>query len=143
MNRSPFFGKKRAPAGANGGMTTSGCLSFLVLLAILGFVGYKIGTAYWEYYQVREQVRVVLTWTVAGQPKVEADVVKKVIAKIRDESGLYLTPKNVRMTQTANSLTLSVFWVQDLDFLVYTYPWDFEVSLTEAIRWGGRGLVIK
>jgi hypothetical protein len=143
MNRSPFFGKKRAPAGGNGGMTTSGCLSFLVLLAILGFVGYKIGTAYWEYYQVREQVREVLTWSVAGQPKVEADVVKKVIAKIRDESGLYLTPKNVRITQTTNSLTLSVFWVQDLDFLVYTYPWDFEVSLTEAIRWGGRGLVIK
>jgi hypothetical protein len=143
MNRSPFLGKKRAPAVGNRGMTTSGCLSFLVLLAILGFVGYKIGTAYWEYYQVREQVREVLTWTVAGQPKHEADVVKKVIAKIGDESGLYLTPKNVRITQTANSLTLSVFWVQDLDFLVYTYPWDFQVSLTEAIRWGGRGLVIK
>ena len=124
-------------------MTTSGCLSFLLLLAILGFVGYKIGIAYWEYYQVREQVREVLTWTVAGQPKVEADVVNKVIAKIREESGLYLTPKNVRITQTANSLTLSVFWVQNLDFLVYTYPWGFEVSLTEAIRWGGRGLVIK
>jgi len=124
-------------------MTTSGCLSFLLLLAILGFVGYKIGIAYWEYYQVREQVREVLTWTVAGQPKHQADVVKKVIAKIRDESGLYLTPKNVRLTQTANSLTLSVFWVHDLDFLVYTYPWDLEVSLTEAIRWGGRGLVIK
>ncbi|KPK85817.1 MAG: hypothetical protein AMJ94_18575 [Deltaproteobacteria bacterium SM23_61] len=143
MNRSPFFGKKRAPAGGNRGMTTSGCLSFLLLLAILGFVGYKIGIAYWEYYQVREQVREVLTWTVAGQPKHQADVVKKVIAKIRDESGLYLTPKNVRLTQTANSLTLSVFWVHDLDFLVYTYPWDLEVSLTEAIRWGGRGLVIK
>jgi len=124
-------------------MTTSGCLSFLVLLVILGFGGYRIGAAYWEYYQVREQVREVLTWTVAGQPKHEAGVVKKVIAKIGDETGLYLTPKNVSITQTANSLTLSVFWVRDLDFLVYTYPWDFEVSLTEAIRWGGRGLVIK
>lgn len=143
MNRSLFFGKKRTPAGGNRGMTTSGCLSFLVLLAILGFVGYRIGAAYWEYYQVREQVRQVLTWTVAGQPKHEPDVVKKVIAKIGDETGLSLTPKNVSITQTANSLTLSVFWVRDLDFLVYTYPWDFEVSLTEALRWGGRGLVIK
>jgi hypothetical protein len=143
MNGSPFFGKKRAPAGGNRGMTTLGCLSFLVLLAILGFVAYRVGTAYWEYYQVREQVREVLTWTVAGQPKYEADVVKRVIAKIGDGSGLYLTPKNIRITQTASSLTLSVFWVQDLDFLVYTYPWDFEVSLTEVKRWGGRGLVIK
>ncbi len=124
-------------------MTTQGCLSFLLLLAILGFVGYRFGAAYWEYYQVREQVREVLIWTVAGQPKHEGDIVKKVIARIGDNVGLYLTPKNIRITQTAGSLTLRVFWVQDLDFLVYTYPWDFEVSLTEAIRWGGRGLVIK
>jgi hypothetical protein len=40
-------------------------------------------------------------------------------------------------------VTISVFWTQDLDFLVYTYPLDLEVSLTEAKRWGGRGLVIK
>lgn len=124
-------------------MTTQGCLSFLLLLAILGFVGYRFGAAYWEYYQVREQVREVLIWTVAGQPKHEGDIVKKVIARIGDNVGLYLTPKNIRITKTAGSLTLRVFWVQDLDFLVYTYPWDFEVSLTEAIRWGGRGLVIK
>lgn len=124
-------------------MTTQGCLSFLLLLAILGFVGYRFGAAYWEYYQVREQVREVLIWTVSGQPKHEGDIVKKVIARIGDNVGLYLTPKNIRITKTAGSLTLRVFWVQDLDFLVYTYPWDFEVSLTEAIRWGGRGLVIK
>lgn len=124
-------------------MTTPGCLSLLVLLAILGFVGYRVGTAYWDYYQVREKVREVLIWTVAGQPKHEADVVKRVIARVGDEVRLYLTPKNIHITQTASSLTLSVFWVQDLDFLVYTYPWDFEVRLTEPIRWGGRGLVIK
>lgn len=124
-------------------MTTQGCLSLLLLLVILGFVGYRVGAAYWEYYQVREKAREVLTWTVAGQPKQEADIVKRIIARVGDEVGLYLTPKNIRITQTARSLTLSVFWVQDLDFLVYTYPWDFEVSLTEPIRWGGRGLVVK
>jgi hypothetical protein len=80
---------------------------------------------------------------VAGQPKQEVDVVKKVIARVGDEAGLRLTPKNIRITQTASSVTISVFWTQDLDFLVYTYPLDLEVSLTEAKRWGGRGLVIK
>ena len=124
-------------------MTTPGCLTLLVLLAVLGFAGFRFGSAYYEYYQVREQVREVLTWTVAGNPKQEADVVKRVIARVAEEAGLWLTPKNIRITQTASNLTLSVFWVRDLDFLVYTYPMDFTVSLTETIRWGGRGLVIK
>jgi len=124
-------------------MTTPGCLTLLVLLAVLGFAGFRFGSAYYEYYQVREQVREVLTWTVAGNPKQEGDVVKRVIARVAEEAGLWLTPKNIRITQTASNLTLSVFWVRDLDFLVYTYPMDFTVSLTEVIRWGGRGLVIK
>jgi hypothetical protein len=143
MKGSLFFAKMKAPAERHRGVTTPGCLLLLILLAILGFAGYRVGTAYWEYYQVREEVRNVLTWTVAGEPKQEVDVVKKVIARVADEAGLQLTPKNIRITQTASTLTISVFWVQDLDFLVYTYPMDFEASLTEAKRWGGRGLVIK
>ena len=143
MKRSLFFGKKKVPTERNRGMTTPGCLLLLILLAVLGFAGYRVGTAYWDYYQVREGVRNALTWTVAGEPKHEAAVVKRVIARVGDEAGLQLTPKNIRITQTASSLTISVFWAQDLDFLVYTYPLDLEVSLTEAKRWGGRGLVIK
>jgi hypothetical protein len=143
MNESIFFVKKKGPAERSRGLTTPGCLLLLVLLAVLGFAGFRVGAACWEYYQVREQVRTVLTWTVAGQPKQEATIVPRVIARVGDEAGLRLTPKNIRITQTASSLTISVFWVQDLDFLVYTYPMDFEVSLTEAKRWGGRGLVIK
>jgi hypothetical protein len=143
MNGFLLFGKRKGPAERSRGMTTPGCLTLLVLLAVLGFAGFRFGSAYYEYYQVREQVREVLTWTVAGNPKHEADVVKRVIARVAEEAGLWLTPKNIRITQTASNLTLSAFWVRDLDFLVYTYPMDFTVSLTEVIRWGGRGLVIK
>jgi len=143
MNGSLLFGKRKGPAEGSRGMTTVGCLGFLVLLAVLGFAGYRFGAAYYEYYQVREQVREVITWTVAGNPKHEADVVKRVITRVADEAGIWLTPRNIRITQTASTLTIGVFWVQDLDFLVYTYPMDFTVSLTEPLRWGGRGLVIK
>jgi hypothetical protein len=143
MKGSLFFAKMKAPAERHRGMTTPGCLLLLILLAILGFAGYRVGTAYWEYYQVREEVRNVLIWTVAGTPKHEADVVKRVITRVADEAGLQLTPKDIRVTQTASNLTINVFWTEDLDFLVYTYPMDLTVSLTEPLRWGGRGLVIK
>jgi hypothetical protein len=143
MNESLLLGRGKGPAGKSRGVTTAGCLLFLFLVAVLGFAGFRFGVAYWKYYQVREHLREALTWAVAGQAKHEADIVKRVIAPLGNEMGLYLTPKNIRITQTPSTLTISVFWVQDLDFFVYTYPMDFEASLTEIKRWGGRGLVIK
>jgi hypothetical protein len=114
----------------------------LVLIAIVVFLGFKFGEAFWTYYQVREQVRQALTWTVAGDPKPEAEIVQRVISHVRTEE-VQLTPRNVRIAQTPDSLTLIVSWTQEVELPFYTYPLDFEVSLTETKRWGGRGLVIK
>jgi hypothetical protein len=126
-----------------GGLTTPGCLFILVLLTLLGLVGYRVGEAYWEYYQVREQVREVLTWAVAGEAKDEASVASRVTSRLKEETAFSIAPRNVRVTQNSSELTISVSWTRALDFLVYTYPMDLEVRLTEVKRWGGRGLVIR
>lgn len=124
------------------GMTALGCLVVLVFLAVLGFVGYKIGDAYWTYYQVREQVRQALTWAVAGQAKDEAAIVQKTITYVAS-TGLQLKSRNVRITQSPENLTLTVFWTHDLEFPYYTYPLDFEVRLSDVKRWGRGGLVVR
>jgi hypothetical protein len=114
----------------------------MVLIAIVGFAVFKFGEAFWTYYQVREQVRQALTWTVASGPKSEAEIVQRVISEVRSEE-VQLTPRNVRITQTSDSLTLMVSWTQEVELPFYTYPLDFEVILTETKRWGRGGLVIK
>ncbi len=124
------------------GITTPGCLVLLILIVIVGFAGFKFGEAFWTYYQVREQVRQALTWTVAGGPKTEAEMVQRVISEVRSEE-VQLTPRNVRITQTSDSLTVTVSWTQEVEFPFYTFPLDFEVKLTETKRWGRGGLVIK
>jgi hypothetical protein len=139
------FGRKKrnGPARGNGGLTTPGCLLILILLVILGLGAYRVGEAYWEYYQVREQVREVLTWAVAGGAKDEASIASRVTSKLKEEMAFSTSPRNVRVTQNSTEMTVRVSWTRGLDFLVYTYPMDFEVRLTEIKRWGGRGLVIK
>jgi hypothetical protein len=124
-------------------VTTPGCLFILILIALLGLGAYRVGEAYWEYYQVREQVREVLTWAVAGGAKDEASIAGRVTSRLKEEMAFSTAPRNVRVTQNSTDLTISVSWTRGLDFLVYTYPMDFEVRLTEIKRWGGRGLVIK
>jgi hypothetical protein len=143
MNGTLGFKKRNGPVRRNGGLTTLGCLFFLILLTLLGLGGYRVGEAYWEYYQVREQVREVLTWAVAGGAKEEPSIAQRVTSRLKEEMGFSISPRNVRVTQTTNDMTISVSWNRGLDFLVYTYPMDFEVRLTEIKRWGGRGLVIK
>jgi hypothetical protein len=134
--------KSRSQPWNIGGITTLGCLVWLVLIAIVGFVGFKFGEAFWTYYQVREQVRQALTWTVAAGPKSEAEIVQRVISEVRSEE-VQLTPRNVRITQTSDSLTLIVSWTQEVEFPFHTFPLDFEVRLTEIKRWGRGGLVVK
>ncbi len=134
--------ENREMALRDGGMTALGCLVVLVFLAVLGFVGYKVGDAYWTYYQVREQVRQSLTWAVAGQAKEEAAIVQKTITYVAS-TGLRLKPRNVRITQSPEHLTLTVFWTHDLEFPYYTYPLDFEVKLSDVKRWGRGGLVVR
>ena len=134
--------KNRSRHANNRGISTPGCLIWLVLLGILGFAGYKFGEAYWIYYQAREQIRQALTWTVAGDPKPEPAIVQRVITQVKDAE-VQLTPRNIRITQTSDSLTLNVSWTQVVEFPFYTFPLGFEVSLTEVKRWGRGGLVIK
>jgi hypothetical protein len=143
MNGSLCFGNRNGPARKDKGLTTPGCLFFLALLILLVFVGYRFGEAFWEYYQVREQVREVLTWAVAGEVKEEGPIAQRVISSMKQETALSLAPRNVRVTQTSAELAISVSWTRNLDFFVYVYPMDFEVRLGEIKRWGGRGLVIK
>ena len=143
MKESSTFEMRNGQTPGNGGMTSRGCLFFLLFLTILGVGLFRVGGAYWEYYQVREQVREALTWAVAGQAKDELSISQRVLSRVNEETDLYLRPRNVLITQTADELTVRVFWTRDLDFWVYTYPLDLEVRLSEFKRWGGRGLVIK
>jgi hypothetical protein len=126
----------------NRGMATPGCLILVIFIALLAYVGFKAAEAYWTYYQVREQVREVLTWAVAGQPKHEATIVQKVISNAGDV-GVQLKPQNVRITQTGDTLTITVSWIQDLQFPSYSYPVNLEVKLSETKRWHRGGLVVK
>jgi hypothetical protein len=133
--------RKGAPRN-DSGITAPGCLLVLLVVLLLGFVGYKVGEAYWTRYQVREQVREVLIWAAAGQAKGDIEIAQKVISAVGD-AGLQVSGRNVRVTHATTTLTITVRWTHDLDFSYYVYPLPMEVSLTEVKRWGRGGLVIK
>lgn len=143
MNAFPLPKKGKDARLQDRGIATSGCLILLILLVVLGFVGFKVGQAFWNYYNVREQVREALIWAVAGmQPKIEVEISQRVISNASGV-GVKLTPRNVRISQTSTTLTITAAWSEEVELPFYTFPLDFEVSLTEIKRWGRGGLVVK
>ncbi|HYB21682.1 MAG TPA: hypothetical protein VEH09_12170 [Thermodesulfobacteriota bacterium] len=127
----------------NRGITTFGCLASLILLIAIGFVGVKVGQAFWNYYSLREQVREALVWAVGSlQPRSETEITQRVISNA-ERIGFELQPRNVHISQTQETLTITAAWTEELEFPYYTYPLNFEVNLTDIKRWGKGGLVVK
>ena len=124
------------------GASTLGCLFFLVVIGAAGYVGLKVGTVYWDYFDVRQKIRETLNWAVAGQAKSDGEIFQKVVANVR-QAGLELKPRDVKITHSGENLTISASWTREIEFPGYTLPLNFSVSLTEIKRWTRGGLIIK
>jgi hypothetical protein len=138
-------GKLSVRAGLLGnrrGASALGCLFFLVILGALGYVGFKVGTVYWDYFEARHKIREALNWAVAGQPKSDGEIAQKVIAFVR-QTGLELKPKDIKIIHSGEELTVTASWKREVEFPGYTLPLNFSVSLTEIKRWTRGGLIIK
>lgn len=84
-----------------------------------------------------------MVWAVGSmQPRSETDIIQRVISNANGV-GVQLPPRNVRLKQTPETLTITVAWIEEIEFPYYTYPLNFEVNLTEVKRWGRGGLVVK
>ena len=111
-------------------------------MIVLGYLGFVFGESYWSYYRVREKVRESLVWAVSERPKTDQEITRQVIINALDV-GVNLTPRNIRLLHSADTLTIRVIWVRELNLLFTFYDKSFEVSLTDVKRWQGGGLVIK
>jgi hypothetical protein len=124
------------------GAALSGCLFFLVIIAVLGYVGFKVGEPCWEYLEMRQKIREALTWAAAGQQKSDAEIQQKVLAKTQD-TDLDIRQKNIKVIHDGSQLTISVAWRREVTFPGYTLPLHFRVTLSEEKRWGRGGLILK
>lgn len=135
FNRGIVF---KSPRGAS----TLGCLLFLVVLGAAGYAGLKVGTAYWDYFEVRHKIREALNWAVSGQAKSDAEIFQRVVSNVR-QTGLELNPRNVKITHSGEDLTISASWKREIELPGYTFPLNFSVNLSEIKRWTRGGLIIK
>jgi len=124
------------------GTTTFGCLIWLVVVGVLSYAGFKFGEAGWNYLEVKQKIREALTWAAAGKYKPELEISQRVIASVA-EAGIQLKPRNIKIQQTKDSLTISVAWERRVEFPYHSLPMKFNVTLTEEKRWERGPLILK
>jgi hypothetical protein len=134
---NPVKNGKRSP-----GATTFGCLIFLVLFVGLSYFGFKFGEVVWNYFEVKFKIREALNWAAAGKDKTEVEISKKVIVQVA-EAGVQLKPRNIKIQQSKDTLTISVSWERQIEFPYYSFPLQFDVTLTEEKRWEKGPLILR
>jgi hypothetical protein len=132
----------RAAFLSSQGAAFSGCLLFLVVIAVLGYAGFKIGEPCWEYLEMREKVREALNWAVAGAAKSDAEILQKILVKT-ENTNVDIRQQNIKIIHEAKLLTIAVSWKREVIFPGYTLPLRFRVSLSEEKRWSRGGLILK
>jgi hypothetical protein len=142
MKSLTLLARRKGLAPGYRGAATGGCLLFIIGIGVLGYVGFKVGDAYWTYLGVRHKVREALNWAVAGGPKADPEIVQKVIGKVH-EVGTEFSPDNIQIKHTTDTLTIIVSWDQEVEFPYYTLPLKFKVNLSEVKRWHRGGLILK
>jgi len=142
MTYSTLRGKRKGfPLGCRG-TSTMGCLVFILIAGVIGYVGFKVGEAYWSFFEVRHKTTESLNWAAVRPPKSESDIMQRVIVNAA-QVGVELSPQNIQIMQTTDTLTIIVSWGHEVEFPYYTLPLYFTTTQTEEKRWEKGGLVIK
>jgi hypothetical protein len=91
---------------------------------------------------VKFKIREALNWAAAGKDKTEVEISKKVIVQVA-EAGVQLKPRNIKIQQSKDTLTISVSWERQIEFPYYSFPLQFDVTLTEEKRWEKGPLILR
>jgi len=142
MTYSTLRGKRKGfPLGCRG-TSAMGCLVLILIAGVIGYAGFKVGEAYWSFFEVRHKTREALNWAVVRPPKSDPEIIQRVIVNAT-QVGVELSPQNIQIMQTTDTLTIVVSWGQEVEFPYFTLPLYFTTTQTEEKRWDKGGLIIK
>ena len=142
MTDSTRWGDRKAlPLGCQG-TSAMGCLVLILIAGVIGYAGFKVGEAYWSFFEVRHKTHEALNWAIVRPPKSEGEIIQKVIVNAA-QVGVELSPQNIQIVQTTDTLTIIVSWGLEVEFPYYTLPLYFTTTQTEEKRWDKGGLIIK
>jgi hypothetical protein len=103
-----------------------GCLFMLLIVAVIGYFGEKVGVAYWKYYQFRDRMQAEARFA-AHRP--DADI-KRSLADFADSLGMPEGAHNVIVRRGEHSIYIYSEYYQHIEMPGFVREFHFNPSAT-------------
>ena len=106
-----------------------GCLFSLLLLVVLGYLGYKFVPHYMSHFELKDALNEIAVYRVAraGSGSEKQTIQEEVIAKAK-ELGIQLKRENIKVRQEEEKIYITVKYTVPVDLPNQVYNLDFEFT---------------
>ncbi len=113
------------------GKGIAGCLFFILLLAIAGFVAVKLFPVYYTNKSLETDVRTEVSR--AGAHFYDDEVLLSNILAIAKKNEVLLTRENVKVERFAGQINVAIHYTVPVDFVVYQRELEFDIRASSFI----------
>jgi hypothetical protein len=106
-----------------------GCLVWLVLLAALGYAGWRFGVPYVEYLRFKEEM---LGQAQAAHMNPDEEI-RAYLGEQATRLGIPLKARDVRVVRRAGSITISAGWSREVVLPRYRHTLHFQPSVSAKL----------
>ena len=114
---------------ARRGSAASGCLTILLLVALLAFVGMHVGGPYYRYYQFRDAAKQEAHFATMHTD----DVIRKSLVAQADSLGLPEEAYFIRIQRTQHTIHIKSSYGDSWTIGTYTRPVYFDVDIQDTL----------
>jgi hypothetical protein len=114
---------------AGSGKGNLGCLFSLLIVVVLGYLGYKFVPHYMSHFELKDALNEIAVYRVArsGSGAEKQTIQEEVIAKAK-ELGIQLKRENVKVRQEEEKIYITVKYTVPVDLPNQTYNLDFDFT---------------
>ena len=114
---------------ASSGKGNLGCLFSLLILVVVGYLGYKFVPHYMSHFELKDALNEIAVYRVAraGSGSEKQTIQEEVIAKAK-ELGIQLKRENIKVRQEEEKIYITVKYTVPVDLPNQVYNLDFEFT---------------
>ena len=114
---------------AASGKGNLGCLFSLLIIAVLGYLGYKFVPHYMSHFELKDALNEIAVYRVAraGSGSEKQTIQEEVIAKAK-ELGIQLRRENIKVRQEEEKIYITVKYKVPVDLPTQVYDLQFEFT---------------
>jgi uncharacterized membrane protein YwzB len=110
-----------------------GCIVFIIILLGLLYAAFQYSRPYIKRSMMEGKLDYLASWALEN-PHYDNKFIIKSVLNGATELSIDLDPENIQMERTKESLTISLYWEDDIDLPYYHKHLEFNIEKTKKVK---------